>query len=133
MHHLFRLKHALLVVTAAAVLLVACPAMAESYEQKNEGEVVVYAIHATTKYVPGKTDEMVIPPEVFLEGLRGEWVSFQILIKLGYNVASLEDVNVIPSKLMLDGSEKFIDVMAFDFYREWFLKIKKNSNNKTKK
>lgn len=127
MHHLFRLKHALLVMTAAAVLLVACPAMAESYEQKNEGEVSVYGIHATTKYVPGKTDEMVIPPEVFLEGLRGEWVSFQILIKLGYNVASLEDVNVIPSKLMLDGSEKFIDVTAFDFYREWFFDIKANS------
>ena len=50
MHHLFRLKHALLVMTAAAVLLVACPAMAESYEQKNEGEVVVYAF-LTTKYV----------------------------------------------------------------------------------
>ncbi len=126
MRDLFCLKQALQVLTAVVVMLVTCPAMAET--PGIEAEVLLLALPSTTKYIPGKTDLDRYSSVISVEGLRGEWVSFQILIRPGYNVSRLEDVDVSFTRLpFLTDGRVAIDASAFRFYRQWFFDIQENS------
>lgn len=91
-------------------------------------EVLVLAMPATAKYVPEKTGTDQYTQKISLEGLRGEWVSLQILIKEISNVSRLENVNAIPSDLdMVDGDATIQADGAYTLYREWFLDVREPS------
>jgi len=104
---------------------IALPALAELplndlYEPKASVDIIALASYV--KHVPTNVVHLGEIPGIKVEGMRGEWVSFQVLLQTNDEVTG---VNLLPENLVLDDHEPRVEIPAeaLTLYREWFLNV----------
>lgn len=108
-------------VAVAMILAVTAPAFAE-LPTTEDPSISIHSLSSYKKFVP--TNEVLLgdSPGTRIEGMRGEWVSFQILVQTDDEITGLD---MIPGPLTLEDGDSPAQIPegAFNLYREWFLDI----------